>query len=272
MRKILYMTLAGFLALTACQNEIESGIETKVSFTAKNEAGTKTVLNNTSVLWQSTDQIRVFAADGQSAVSTAKPFAANTCAKFDVSINQSEAYYAVNPHSAQASFTDGVIKVDVPVVQSGKFADVNFSVAKANAENELEFKHIVGYVEFTVDKPGVVEIFGAEGDVIAGQVCVTGFDASMPVYTVQNGKTSVKVDVKASGTYYIALLPQAKLKNLNLTLTDGTAISTAFSANSMQMERGKLYSLGNITNRLIPEGQFGATVENFVLEEFPYNF
>lgn len=272
MKKILYMVLACLFTVTACQHELGSEVETKVTFTAKNEPGLRTVLNNISVLWQSADAIKVFTNNGQSAVATAKPFAANTCAKFEVSIPSSDVYYAVYPHSADASFTGGVIKINVPQVQSGKFADVNFTVAKSTPENELNFKHVVGYVEFTIDKPGVVEIFGAAGDIIAGDICVTDFDAYVPIYNVQNGKTSVKVEVKASGTYYIALLPEAKLETLNVTLTDGTAVSTAFSPNSMIMKRGKLYSLGNITNRLIPEGQFGAVIEDFVIEEFPYNF
>lgn len=272
MKKIFYMVLAGFIVLTACQNEAGSALTTKVTFTARNESGTKTILNNTSVLWQAADAITVFADGGPSAVATAKPFAANTCAEFEVAIAESDDYYAVNPHSADASFEGGVLKVNVPQIQSGKFADVNLAVAKATPENELNFKHIVGYVEFTLDSPGVVEISGTDGDLIAGDVCVTGFEDYLPVYTVQNGKASVKVDAKASGTYYIALLPDATLKTLTVTLTDGTAVSHAISSNSMKMKRGKLYSLGNITDRLIPDGQFGATLEDLILEEFPYNF
>ena len=272
MKKIFYMVFAVLVSVTACQKEFDDSPQTKVTFTAKSESGTKTILNNISVLWQSNDAIKVFTSIGQSATSTAKPFAANTCAEFDVDIAASDAYYAVYPHSADAAFAGGTITVTVPQLQSGKFADANFTVAKATANNELNFKHIVGYIEFTIDKPGTVEIFGTEGDVLAGQVCVTGFDNYIPVYSVQNGKTSVKVDVPASGTYYLALLPDATLKTLNVTLTDGTSVSSAFSPNSMKMKRGKLFSLGNITERLSPDGQFGATIEDFIIEEFPYNF
>ena len=272
MKKIFYTIIAGLMAFTACQSEFNGEPLTKVTFTAKNEAGTKTALNNVSVLWQSGDAIKVFTANGQSAISAAKPFAANTCAEFEVDIPASETYYAVYPYSADAVFANGTINVTVPEVQSGKFADANFTVAKATANNELNFKHIVGYIEFTIDKPGTVEIFGSDGDLLTGQVCVTGFDNYVPVYSVQNGKESVKVDVPSSGTYYVALLPDANLKKLNVTLTDGTSVSSAFSPNSMKMKRGKLYSIGNITERLIPDGQFGATIEDFIIEEFPYNF
>ena len=272
MKKIFYMVFAVLVSVTACQKEFDDSPQTKVTFTAKSESGTKTILNNISVLWQSNDAIKVFTSTGQSATSTAKPFAANTCAKFDVDIAASDAYYAVYPYSAEAEFSDGVITVNVPQTQSGKFADVNFTIAKATADNELNFKHLVAYVEFTVDKPGIVEIFGSAGDVLTGQVCVTGFDDFVPVYSVQNGKTSVRIDAAASGTYYVALLPEAHLKSLSVTHTDGTKVSTAMSSNQIMMKRGKLYSIGNITDRLIPEGQFGATVEDFVIEEFPYNF
>ena len=273
MKRILFFAIAGFLTLTACQNELKSEFNTKVIFTAQSEAGSRTILNNTNVLWQSTDAITLYTEEGESVVVTAKPYASGTCAKFEADVNLSDSYYAVYPYSAQSTFDQGRLTVQLPQSQSGTFADVNFAVAKSTADNLLYFKHIVGYIEFTIDKPGVVEISGSEGDAVVGDIRVIGFDGNnVPIYEVSNAKESVSVEVKASGTYYMAILPEAKLNTLWVTCEDGASYETAFSNNTLQMKRGKLVSLGNITDRFIPDGQFGATIEDFILEEFPYNF
>ena len=71
---------------------------------------------------------------------------------------------------------DGNVVVKVPAVQGGAFENANIAVAKANEDNAFLFRHLVGMIEFTTDKPGKVTISGAEGDVLTGTVTVTGFD------------------------------------------------------------------------------------------------
>ncbi len=261
------MTVAVF-GMAACQNELspvedlstnESSIKDypyEMIFTAVSEGSTKTVLNDSQILWENEDAIKVFWDVEKSNKAVVVPDDSYTEATFTTKVEKADAYYAVYPYTEKENMTaDGKIIVDVPAVQSGAFRDANIMLAKADG-NTFAFKHLVGLVEFTTDVPGTVEITGAAGDVLTGAVSVTGFDQDgIPVYEVIEGSETISIDVEESGTYYAAFLPSAKLNCLSVKLTtvsdETTSTEYALSANSLQMGRGKLTPLGNIT------GQFG---------------
>ena len=263
MKKYFMIFAAALTVFAACQEEMapeinpnEGGIlnyPVEITFTASNEAGTKTAINGEQITWESDDEIKVLWSNSGSNKAVAAPYNENTCAQFTTKVEEAEAYYAVHPFAATSSYVDGNIVVKVPSVQGGAFENANLAVAKANEENAFLFRHLVGMIEFTTDTPGKVTISGAEGDVLTGTVTVTGFDENgYPQYSedkVTDASNVIEIDVKASGTYYAAFLPSATLKCLSVKVEGSEATEYALSANQLQMARGKVIELGNIDTK-----------------------
>ena len=264
MKKYFMIFAAALTAFAACQEEITPEINTnegeildypiEMTFTASNEAGTKTAINREQIVWESDDEIKVLWSNTGSNKAIAAPYNENTCAQFTTKVEEADAYYAVHPYAATSSYVDGNIVVKVPAVQGGAFENANIAVARANEDNAFLFRHLVGMIEFTTDTPGKVTIYGAEGDVLTGTVTVTGFDENgYPVYNedkVTGASNTIEIDAPKSGTYYAAFLPSATLKCLSIKVGEGDAAEYALSANQLQMARGKVWVLGNITKEL----------------------
>ena len=263
MKKYFMIFAAALTVFAACQEEMapeinsnEGGIlnyPVEITFTASNEAGTKTAINGEQITWESDDEIKVLWSNSGSNKAVAAPYNENTCAQFTTKVEEADAYYAVHPFAAASSYVDGNIVVKVPSVQGGAFENANLAVAKANEENAFLFRHLVGMIEFTTDTPGKVTISGAEGDVLTGTVTVTGFDENgYPQYSedkVTDASNVIEIDVKASGTYYAAFLPSATLKCLSVKVEGSEATEYALSANQLKMARGKVIELGNIDTK-----------------------
>ena len=263
MKKYFMIFAAALTVFAACQEEMapeinsnEGGIlnyPVEITFTASNEAGTKTAINGEQITWESDDEIKVLWSNSGSNKAVAAPYNENTCAQFTTKVEEAEAYYAVHPFAAASSYVDGNIVVKVPSVQGGAFENANLAVAKANEDKAFLFRHLVGMIEFTTDTPGKVTISGAEGDVLTGTVTVTGFDENgYPQYSedkVTDASNVIEIDVKASGTYYAAFLPSATLKCLSVKVEGSEATEYALSANQIQMARGKVIELGNIDTK-----------------------
>ena len=265
MKKLAIIVTAALVAFAACQEEMAPDTITgndgndqiveypeEIIFTAENEAAAKTVVSGEVVMWEEEDAIKVLWSETGSNMAVAEPYNNNLSAKFTTRVETAEAYYAVHPYAAESSFVDGNVVVKVPAVQGGAFEDANIAIAKADNDNAFLFRHLVGMIEFTTDTPGKVTISGAEGDVLTGTVTVTGFDdQGRPQYNedkVTDASSVIEIDVKASGTYYAAFLPSATLKYLSIKV--GEAAEYALSGNQLQMARGKVWELGNITERL----------------------
>ena len=259
---------AALLGLAACQNEIspvekpsEDNTQIKdypyeLCFTALNESSVKTTLNDTQILWEDNDEIKVFWGVGKSNKAVGSLNEDKTSATFNTKVEEAETYYAIYPYTeAECMTEDGKIVVEIPAIQNGAFRNANIMLAKAE-DYTLNFKHLVGLMEFTTDLTGTIEIAGAEGDILTGTVTVTGFEENgAPVYEVADGSNTIKLEVTEPGTYYAAFLPSAELECLTIKMTngEGDAKTTeyALSANGIEMGRGRLVPLGDIT------GQFG---------------
>ena len=264
MKKYFMIFAAALIAFAACQEEMTPEINTneggildypiEMTFTADNETAAKTAISGTEVMWESDDEIKVLWSNTGNNKATAEPYNSNRSANFTTTVEAADAYYAVHPYAAESSFEDGNVVVKVPAVQGGAFEDANIAIAKADKDNAFLFRHLVGMIEFTTDTPGKVTISGAEGDVLTGTVTVTGFDdQGYPQYNedkVTDASSVIEIDVKASGTYYAAFLPSATLKYLSIKVGEGEAAEYALSGNQLQMSRGKVWELGNITKRL----------------------
>ena len=260
MKKYFMIFAAALLSFAACQEEMSPettpnedeifDYPIEMTFTAGNEAATKTLLSGSSITWESDDQIKVLWSETGYNMAIAEPFGENTCAKFTTNVQEAEAYYAVHPYAAESSYSEGNIVVTIPSEQGGAFENANIAVAKATENYAFPFRHLVGIVEFSTDTPGKVTISGAEDDVLTGTVTVTGFDENgYPVYNedkVTDASSTIEIEVSQAGTYYAAFLPSATLKCLSVKVEGSEATEYALSPNQLQMARGKVWELGNI--------------------------
>jgi len=282
LKKSFVLAAVALIAFSACQNKVDSDLErpsdetvtypVEMTFYGTNDFNTKTVLNDEYILWQSGDAVKVLWSETGWNKAGVTPYDQNLKAEFTTTVEDAPVYYGVFPFSASSSYVNGRIEVTVPASQSGVFGDANIAVAKADSENMMNFKHIVGFLEFTIDKAGVLEISGSSSNSLAGKVIVTGFDDNgKPEYEVTGEGPSITVNVKSSGTYYVALLPDAVLDYLSITLNDGKSTQYALSANSIRMAAGKLVSLGNITKRFDDKRPLVATLESFIIHDFVFD-
>ena len=279
MRKICFIALAAALAvLNACQGKTEpetsntpvekNDYPLEMTFYGVDSFRSKTVLNDETILWESSDVIKVLWGADHYNTACAKPYNSGLNAEFTTTVEEASAYYGVYPASAVSSLNDGVLNVTVPSVQTGVFADANIAVAKADAEANMSFRHLVSFLEFTIDRTGVLTFSAGSKTALTGVVSVKDFDENgFPVYETSGDAASVTVEIKSSGTYYIALLPNVKLDEISFRLSDGSSVETVTSGKSVQMSAGKLIGLGNITERFKPQGSMGATLEDITLEE-----
>ena len=268
MRNFNYILIAALLLSASCQREeMNEDARIDVTFIAKSEAHTKTALVNDYVLWDEGDQINVL-WDGGSVMSEARVGDDRSVAEFTASVPESQEYYAVSPYAVESSLAAGRISVQVPQNQDGTFAGANITVAKADDQNNLIFKHVVGYVEFTTEKVGTVEFCGAESDVLAGKVTVTDFDENgIPQYSYDKGSPKVRATVDEPGTYYMSVLPGAELNGFTIRMISDEGSESASYENKLAIGRGKLLPLGNITERLKADGQFESANEKFEITD-----
>lgn len=231
----------------------------------------KTLLNSTQVLWETGDKINLFWSEGGggSTSAVAAPFNSNANAEFRTRVAEdAETFYAVHPYSDEASLSDGKVTVKVPTVQDGTFSSACIAAAKADADNHLAFKHMVSFVEFSIDKCGTLT-FSCGADITGTVTADFAEDGSMTVAQSGSGE-EISVEIPCSGTYYIALLPEVEMDFLSFTLTNGSTTEYILSTKPKTMTRGKLIGLGNITDRFSSKRPLGATTENF--EIFDYIF
>ena len=230
----------------------------------------KTLLNSTQVLWERGDKINIFwsEAGGGRTSAVANPYDSSLEAQFVASVSEdAQTFYAVHPYSDEASLSDGKVTVKVPTVQDGTFSSASIAAAKADADDHLAFKHMVSFVEFTIDKCGTLTF--SCGPDIAGNVTATfGEDGKLSSCTQTGSSDVITIEIPCSGTYYIALLPEVKMDYLSFTLTNGSTTEYILSTKPKTMTRGKLIGLGNITDRFSSKRPLGATTESFEILEY----
>ena len=277
MKRYLSVLAFSFVAFTACVDDVlpENGgtangqLQNSVekTFTALGGNLSKTVLNHNEVLWETGDAIKVLWGNNQSVKSIGEVYNSQLNAQFKATVNEADAYYAVYPYEVASSFSNECLTVTVPEVQTGLFKDNNIIVAKADENNQMQFRHTLSYLEFTIDKAG--ELTFSCGKPIAGNVKVSFNDDGTINHTVVEGGNTITLDIKSSGTYYIAMLPDVKIENLVFQLNNVYGTRYINAQFNKQMTRGKIIGIGNITGKF-GGNSIGATLETFELVEFDF--
>jgi len=119
-----------------------------------------------------------------------------------------DAAFAVYPSSIVSTYDGTDFKVTVPSAQDGTFANAAIEVAPVSGAS-LSFKNLGGLLKFEITDAAVSKVIFSsnDGTPLAGNATVT-FSAGIPtVAAVENGSTTITVNVSGAGTYYVAVLP-----------------------------------------------------------------
>ena len=230
---------------------------------------TRVLLNSTQVLWEKGDEIDIL-WDGGKASAVADPYNSSLEASFTTHVPEdAQIFFAVHPSSETSSLADGKVKVEVPSVQDGTFSSASIAAARADANDFLVFRHLVSFVEFTIDKCGTLT-FSCGSDIAGRVTAAFDNDGALIDYTQSGSGDVISIDIPCSGTYYIALLPDVEMKYISFTLTNGSSIEYIFSSKPRTMTRGKLVGLGNITGRFTSSASMVSGVNDFEIVEYDW--
>lgn len=268
------LVAATVLAVLSCVREEENGNEPQdkdlieMSFEASFADQTKAEIgekgeNGYAVLWSPGDAISVFPVnDGQSSggyrfVSANEEPAAY--ATFTGQAPADEAYYAVYPYSNQHQWSAAEGKLCLRssnIRYANGLGGRSYMLAEAN-DGLLSFKHIYGYVKFTVPE-SVTDLTEME-IITSGAALDARFvdfypetmaigelvaPASSLILIPYNDEKYIK-----PGTYYMAVLPGILPQGFSLRFynDDGLRFVKA-TAKSVEIERGKILNLGEISD------------------------
>jgi hypothetical protein len=277
LKKHMTILAIAMIAFSSCQEQNPVPDNDEVLYSVEKtfysvDGFSKVLLNSTQVLWETGDKIDVL-WDGGKADAVADPYNSSLEASFKALVSEdAQIFYAVHPSSKASSLDGGKVTVAVPAVQDGTFSSASIAAAKADANDHLAFKHMVSFVEFTIDKCGTLTF--SCGPYIAGEVTATfGEDGSLDEYIQKGSGDKITVDIPRSGTYYIAMLPDVEMEYIYFTLTsdsktDESKTEYIFSGKPRTMTRGKLVGLGNITDRFVSQSPWDGSVGDFDIVDF----
>ena len=271
-----YMTIfaIAMIAFSSCQEQTPVPDNDEVLNTVEKtfysvDAFSKVLLNSTQVLWEKGDKIDVLWEGGKTN-AVADPFNSSLQASFKAYVSEdAQTFYAVHPSSEASSLVNGKVNVEVPSVQDGTFSSASIAVAKADENDFLVFRHLVSFVEFTIDKCGTLT-FSCGADIAGKVTAVFDEDGALTDLTQTGTSDEISVDIPRSGTYYIALLPDVEMEYIYFTLTNDTKTEYILSTKTRTMTRGKLIGLGNITDRFNAQPPLLSGVEDLEIVEFDW--
>lgn len=272
LKKHMTILAIAMITFSSCQEQNPVPDKDEVLYTVEKtfysvDGFSKVLLNSTQVLWEKGDKIDVL-WDGGRTNAVADPYNSSLEASFKAHVSEdAQIFYAVHPSSESSSLDGGKVTVAVPAVQDGTFSSASIAAAKADANDHLAFKHMVSFVEFTIDKCGTLT-FSCGAD-IAGKVSAAfDEDGALTDLTQTGSGDVITVDIPRSGTYYIALLPDVEMEYIYFTLTSESKTEYILSGKSRTMTRGKLVGLGNITDRFISQCPWDGSVDDFDIVDF----
>jgi len=186
----------------------------KIRFSASMEEVKTTLDDDGTVQWEEGDVVRVYWSSEGSATMTALQSGSRT--EFsDVSVGETDRYYAVYPDSNQSVDTAGEkVRVNIPSWQDGSFASANPIVGRTLPGSGLiYFYYACSVLKFNITRSDITEVVirSADGSAIAGSVTAdfssVAAASDIPEFSVADGADEITVIISGPGTYYVALLP-----------------------------------------------------------------
>ena len=134
----------------------------------------------------------------------------------------SGSYYALFPYDEDAVLENGIIRTEIPSVQTGAMTDLISAGCSSSAE--ITMTNMTGFLKFTLDEDNVtkVTISGNNNEILAGAVNISWNGGEPRIAAAEGGSYTVSVGdgetVLEKGTYYVNVLP-VSLTDYTLTLT-----------------------------------------------------
>lgn len=253
--------VAAPLACTEKSMEPSSGHETGlITFSATvTEPETRTILDadGLSVLWESGDAIAVSGAESPF-IADIPDGTSGSSAEFTGNVAAADNYYAVYPASACGSFSGSNAVIDLKKEQSAVKntfdSEAGILTAMTGAEEmSFAFRHVVGYVKFTVDENSgdivSVSVKASGGERLSGTFTVD-CAAETPDLAVTAGSSTVSLvsdEPMEAGNYYIAMLPGTYSQGLEFTFTDAQGrTATKVLDGEISLEAGVVQNIGTV--------------------------
>jgi len=224
MKKTIYnlCMIAAAAALVAACSKTQENIpqDEPVTYIPTNAflAGTETKVSlqsDKSLWWDENDAVKV--SDGTSESEYTASAAGATTTLVGDEVDESKTYYAVYPAAYANSFSGSTATVEIPYYQQSvkdNFPMNPMVASSTGADRSFAFKNICGLIGFEIgtDDIASVVIYANGGETLTGQVTVDCTSAA-PAATVvsgtgQNGVILSSTSAFATGTYWVAVLPQ----------------------------------------------------------------
>lgn len=255
--KTRYILAAAAIAAAAvsCQQK-EEGVNAsdKVTFHVLSEdAGTKTVLQESGAVWWSAgDRIKVFAGSAEGVftadISEASPKADFNGPAEGFGLEEGKFFRAIYPAKDDYSFDGEAFTLTLPEVQTGiegSFGKDLFVSLAQSESHSLSFLNLCGGVKFTVDREGLkyVTFKGNGGEALAGRM-KAGFDAygKPEVKEVLDAQAEIRLNAPEGGFipgqwYYIVTIPAGLANGYTLTFFRDEAIGELSSDSPVSIKR-----------------------------------
>ena len=233
---------------------------------------TKTTWDGTTHGWATGDQIRIIVGEGD-VEGTDYVDATVVGGKVTAVVPEADYYYAVYPTSATYALdlANGKLTITVPCYQTGSFSDANIMAAKTTkAAANLEFKNMTSIIKFTTGSTysyNSVSFMANDQTILTGTVSTTFPSNKFAVDTavgtesivcIQKGEPSENAGVSADNTYYLAMLPGAKIDDgigfkIEECGTETKLIAGGLSKSDFYRERDKIYDMGTLDDRIVTD-------------------
>ncbi len=233
---------------------------------------TKTTWDGTTHGWATGDQIRIIVGEGD-VEGTDYVDATVVGGKVTAVVPEADYYYAVYPTTATYALdlANGKLTITVPCYQTGSFSDANIMAAKTTkAAANLEFKNMTSIIKFTTGSTysyNSVSFMANDQTILTGTVSTTFPSNKFAVDTavgtesivcIQKGEPSENAGVSADNTYYLAMLPGAKIDDgigfkIEECGTETKLIAGGLSKSVFYRERDKIYDMGTLDDRIVTD-------------------
>lgn len=279
MKNIFKTALASIVLMVSCATDEEVVLtqSTPDTFYASIEApATRTYADEAGkLLWTANDQITIFKGSTKPLIykfngETGQNYGGFTNVTPDsdddfVTSNPLDANYAIYPHDANTTISNaGVFNFTIPATQSyaensfGLGANVMVAVTEDKSDNNLSFKNLGGYFEFSLYGEGTtvksIEFKGNNGENLAGAVAITASHDGNPTFEFVGEATKtltldcgagVALGTEANPTTFWFVVPAMTYSNgITITITDANdKVMEKSTSKSITIERSTIQPL-----------------------------
>lgn len=285
MKKITYLLIAAMslVSVASCVKELTpepfvTGDGIAREFTVTLPPATRTDLVEGKTVWAKGDSLWVSNGVSSESVVVPEEYWGQKEFKFVVKnatfSDTTKTIYVVYPYLAAGGLTEGKVKVKIPGVQDGLFANANIAAAVAEDYN-VNLKNVTAVLKVTVPEDTKAPIYSlaigaANGNPLTG-TCTVDFSGDVPALippTTPGSNISVQVDA-LTGDFFVATIPgtyDAGFTLMAATTDFANAFETKQTTVANMVKVNDLIDLGTIGSDLQPLSGDGTEANPYILE------